>query len=700
MLYGLSSVVNLNRELENVDGAFAMSCGKVDLLAAPQMANNLAVALLPSVFKLMNMKQTGRRANSAAYVLALLSFLAPCGILSAASVKMKQTERAGPAPGDAKDFAAFFDAFFANEMPRWHVPGAALVLVKDGKVIFSKGYGYANIEDQTPVVPDHTVFRVASVSKVFTATAVMQLAESGKLDLNADVNSYLSRFKVKDPYPQPVTSAELLTHSAGLDDSVFGLAARNPSQVVPLGAFLARHMPSVVMPPGKIYSYSSYGIALEGYLVQKLSGEPFDAYIEKNILQPLDMRSSGFELTPKLAAHLATGYEYHRGRYIAEPVDYFNIPPAVGLYSTATDMAHFLIAQMEDGRYGDRRILSEAAAEKMHQRQFAEDPRLAGRTFGFYERYVNGYRAIGHGGNIRGFASLLLLVPEEHVGFFLVFNRDESRFEDDLIRRFFNHFYPPKNSDAPSPLRLSTAEMSKYTGSYRSNPYSRRTFEKLITLYWQYRITANPDGSLEFHYPHEFKPPSRWVALGPDYFECSDGQGHAVFKTGNNGRVAYLFTDRDSYEKVPWYATAAFQVALVKVLMVVLLSGCIWWPVYWLVQRLRKKSSSASGALRWARWTAAILGVLNVFFIVEMLHLLNQMDDWDFVYGVPVDFKALLWIPIVTTALAAVVVGFAVWVWWCRSWSLAGRIHYSVIAAAALVFVWFFAYWNLLGFRY
>ncbi|HET7100758.1 MAG TPA: serine hydrolase domain-containing protein, partial [Terriglobia bacterium] len=122
-----------------------------------------------------------------------------------------------------REVQAFFDRFFGREMPGWHIPGAAFVLVKDGKVIFTKGYGYADLKNQTPVVPDQTVFRVASVSKVFTATAVMQLAESGKLDLATDVNRYLTHFQIKDPYPQPVTLAELLTHSAGLDASVIGI---------------------------------------------------------------------------------------------------------------------------------------------------------------------------------------------------------------------------------------------------------------------------------------------------------------------------------------------------------------------------------------------------------------------------------------------------------------------------------------------
>jgi CubicO group peptidase (beta-lactamase class C family) len=644
------------------------------------------------------------RTKRLAYVLTLL-FVLGHGVLlltAASTPGTKQTmQPAGQALANPAAVNSFFDTFFAQEMARWHVPGAALVLVKDGKVIFSKGYGYANLGKQTPVIPGETVFRVGSVSKVFTATAAMQLIEGGKLDLHANVNQYLTNFKVKDPFPRPVTLAELLTHSAGLDASVIGIAARRPSQVVPLGTFLARKMPPVMMSPGKVYSYSSFGFALEGYLVQKISGEPFDTYIDKHILQPLDMRKSGFHLTQGQAAHLATGYEYHRGRYNPQPIDYFNIAPAVGLYSTATDMAHFLIAQMEDGEYGGTRILSAESVREMHRRQFTEDPRLAGRTFGFYERFVNGHRAIGHGGNIRGFASLLMLVPKEHVGFFLAFNRDESRFEDDLIRSLFDRFYPANSTDAQLKLlRLSTADLKRFTGSYRSNPYSRRTFEKLITLYWQFRVTANSDGSLEFQYPHNFKPSERWTPLAPNYFLCSGGQGHAVFDLDRGGSVTHLFTDRDSYEKVPWYGTAAVQVALVKALMLILLSGFVWWPLCALVRRWRKGPSVQRGALRWARPCAAVLGALNVFFIVEMLHLLARIDGWDFVYGVPPAIKALLWIPIVTTLLAAAVVCFAVWAWKKRSWSVWGRLHYSVVTATALAFIWFFVYWNLLGFHY
>ncbi|HEX5412653.1 MAG TPA: serine hydrolase domain-containing protein [Terriglobia bacterium] len=649
------------------------------------------------------MIRTRHQSGRAPYILFLLLLIGESGVGLAASVAASRPEARpeGESFSNPKEVQAFFDRFFASEMPRWHIPGAAIELVKDGQVVFSKGYGYADLERQIPVNPQQTVFRVGSVSKVFTATAVLQLVQRGKLNLNANVDQYLTNLKLHNPYPQPVTLAELLTHSAGLDASVVGIAAKIPAQVTPMGEFLARKMPPVVMPPGKIYSYSSFGVTLEGYLVQKLSGEPFDEYMDKHILLPLNMRDSSFQLTPQLAAHLATGYDYHRGRYAPQPIDYFNIAPAAGLYSTAADMAHFLIAQLQDGQYDGSRILSECSAREMHRRQFTDDPRLAGRTFGFYERFVNGRRAIGHGGNIRGFASLLMLAPKEHVGFFLAFNRDESRFEDSLINSFFDRFYPEVGGEAPpDPVRLSTSELRKVIGSYRSNPYSRRTFEKLITLYWQFRITANADGSLEFHYPHDYKPSARWTPLAPDYFLCSGGQGHAVFDRDSGGNVVHLFTDRDSFEKLPWYGVASFQVALVKALMLILVSGCFWWPLHALIRRLRSRRSGQKFAWGRARWCAAALGVLNVIFIIEMLHLLTRMDDWNFVYGVPTVIKALLWIPIFSTVLAGIVLYLAVRAWSGKSGSLWDRVHYGLISAAGLAFVWFFLYWNLLGFRY
>ncbi|MEA5504781.1 serine hydrolase domain-containing protein [Halotia wernerae UHCC 0503] len=229
-----------------------------------------------------------------------------------------------PRLNDPQELEALADNIFNEEMSKSHVPGAVISVVKDGKLFFAKGYGYGNVEKKIPVVADKTLFRVASLSKLFTATAAMQLYERGMLDLNANVNQYLTSFQLENPYPEPVRVAQLMTHTDGTTKRRIGLAARTATEMKPLGDYLAGHMPPIVWQPGKLYSYSSHSTALLGYLVERVSGIPFIQYIDENILQPLKMSRSSFVQPPPpdLAADLAVGYQYRNGQY--KNVPYLN----------------------------------------------------------------------------------------------------------------------------------------------------------------------------------------------------------------------------------------------------------------------------------------------------------------------------------------------------------------------------------------
>lgn len=259
------------------------------------------------------------------------------------------------APGlsNPQEFEGFVDNIINEELSKSHVPGAVISVVKDGKLFFAKGYGYANVEKKIPVVADKTLFRVASVSKLFTATAAMQLYERGKLDLDADINKYLTGFQLENPFPEPARVAQLMTHTDGTTKRRIGLAARTAAKIKPLGNYLSEHMPPVAWCPGELYSYSSHSTALLGYLVEKVSGIPFVEYINKNILQPLKMRRSTFLQPPPqpLADDLAVGYQYQNGKFKAVPYLYLNIAPAASMSATATDMANFMIAHLQYGRY-------------------------------------------------------------------------------------------------------------------------------------------------------------------------------------------------------------------------------------------------------------------------------------------------------------------------------------------------------------
>lgn len=330
-----------------------------------------------------------------------------------------ETERIAPlrpnrqGPTNRQEVEAFMDTFFNQELEQEHIPGAVVALVREGEILFTKGYGYANVENQIPVVSDRTLFRVASVSKLFTDTAAMQLYERGLLDLNTDVNRYLKAFQIKNNFPKPMTAAHLLTQTDATSQRLIGIAAPTPAKMLPLETFIPQALPALIYPPGEIYAYSNMGIALLGYLVQSLSGLPFSQYIDQNIFQPLGMNRSSFQqpLPSELKQDLAQGYWYRRGKLQAMPFLYFNIAPAAALSATATDMAHFMIAHLQEGRYQGDRILKTDTARLMHQTHFTYHPQLPGVTYGFHEYLENNLRGIEHTGNSLVTAAALAFIP-------------------------------------------------------------------------------------------------------------------------------------------------------------------------------------------------------------------------------------------------------------------------------------------------
>src|SRR5262245_6005005 len=215
-------------------------------------------------------------------------------------------------PNDSQEFERFLDSIFAEQMEKQQIPGAVFVFVKDGKVFFSKGYGFANLERQQRVSPEQTLFRIGSISKVFTATAVVQLADRGSINLDTDVNRYLTRLKVPATYPQPVTAAQLITHTAGFDEIRPGTQGPNAESVMPLADFLRTRLVRI-RPPGETIAYSTYGITLAGLIVEEVSKMPFESYLAQNIWQPLKMDRTSISVPAERTNNLAVGYDYVNG---------------------------------------------------------------------------------------------------------------------------------------------------------------------------------------------------------------------------------------------------------------------------------------------------------------------------------------------------------------------------------------------------
>src|SRR5712692_7155753 len=390
-----------------------------------------------------------------------------------------------PAPSTARpmtesDVEAFLDGLVPLQLERDDIAGVAIAVVKDGKVLFVKGYGYSDVKKKTPVSAENTLFRPGSISKLFTGTAVMQLVEQGKLDLDRDVNDYLD-FKIPATYAQPVTLRRLLTHTAGFEEVAKDLFSRTPSS---LGLYIVTHVPARIYTPGALGAYSNYGVALAGYVVQRVSGEPFDQYVANHIFKPLRMVHSTFSqpLPPSLAPLMSDGYKVASGG--SKPFEEIPASPAVALSTSGDDMTHFMIAHLQDGRYGDVRILRAETAQLMHSRQYTGDPALNGIAISFFEESRHGHRILGHGGDTMYFHSDLHLILDAHVGFFISFNsagRDDFDPREAIWKEFLERYFPYP-LPAIATVATARADARALTGSYLASRRGDTNFFKAGAL--------------------------------------------------------------------------------------------------------------------------------------------------------------------------------------------------------------------------
>src|SRR3984893_15926021 len=332
-----------------------------------------------------------------------------------------------PAPPLTKqDFEAFLDALIPSQLQTRNIAGAVVSVVKDGQVLFQKGYGYADFEAKKPVLADQTLFRPGSISKLFTATAVMQLVEQGKLDLDRDVNDYLD-FAIPKTYPEPVTLRRLLTHTAGFEETLKNLFVPDARNMRPLRDYLVAAMPARIFPPGKVPSYSNYGLTLAGYIVERVSGEPFEKYIAAHILDPLRMEHSTFAqpLPEALEANMSQGYlAAEQG---SRKFEFVTTSPAGALSATATDMSRLMLAFLGDGTLEGATILKPESVRAMELRQFELHPDLHAMGFILMDYSMNRQRIVGHGGDTIYFHSDMMLMPDAHAGLLISYNSAASR---------------------------------------------------------------------------------------------------------------------------------------------------------------------------------------------------------------------------------------------------------------------------------
>ncbi|MCC2328965.1 serine hydrolase [Bacillus wiedmannii] len=392
-----------------------------------------------------------------------------CFLLFFLGSNYSKAETVTPITLNPKDVEAFTNKVIPEKMKKENAAGVALVVVKDNQILFQKGFGFSDKEKSTPIDPKKTVFRLASISKVFTASAVMQLVEQGKIDINKDIVNYMGGLKYQNKMGEPVTMEHLLTHTTGFDyvDPRPEDIHYQENDYTMLKDYVEDNMPTVVRKPGDTYTYDNFASMLQGYIVQSLTNTPFYKYMAKNIFYPLEMHNSSFVMTNFIKEKLATGYDAKGNAipfYQTRPTDM----PQGSMFSTGSDVANFMIAQLNDGKYKNNQILQKETVEDMQKTKFALHPKYPNMTYGFEffsPQSHNGQYVFGKGGNIPGFSSLMWLIPEHKIGVFVVTNKDSSALPVEVFDDFMNEYFPDKIK--PEYLNPNEEELKKFEGVYR-----------------------------------------------------------------------------------------------------------------------------------------------------------------------------------------------------------------------------------------
>ena len=603
----------------------------------------------------------------------------------------------------APDVEAFLDGFMPMQLERENLAGAVVLIVKDNKVLFAKGYGYTDVKAKKPVTVDGTLFRPGSISKLFTWTSVMQLVEQGKLDLDRDVNEYLD-FELPSEFGKPITLRNIMTHTPGYEETLRGLWADKDSDLKPLGAYLRTHIPAQIFPPGTTPAYSNYATAVAGYIVQRVSGERFEDYVRNHIFQPLDMHHATFEqpLPKDLQPLMSNGYL--RGSGEPKPFEDVQVGPAGSLSITAADISHFMMAHLNDGKYGSAQILKPETVKLMHSRALGLVPEMNGMCLGFYEESRNGHRIIGHGGDTIYFHSDLHLMQDQDLGFYVSYNsagKGDISPRTALWRKFLDRYFPyqpPAGQQSAS----ATQDAQAVSGYYMTSRRSQKNFLYFGEAIEQINISRNSDGSISSAAFKDFNGEKKhFHEIGPLLFREVDGQDLLAFRKDDTGNLQMLVPfPATVFVHTHRLATALVEHGLLRYTITVLALTIVLWPIAAIVRcHFGRKLALAQDHHR-LRLVARLACVLELAFFGALFALLSAPDSPLILSGKLVPY-VVAWeiVGLLAAAGALFVIYYAIRCWVERRWVWT-RIFESGIALAAIIFVFLVLRWNMINFNF
>ncbi len=601
------------------------------------------------------------------------------------------------------DVDTWLDGYMPYALERGNAAGAVVIVVKDGKLLTQRGFGYADVAKRQPVDPETTLFKQASVSKTITWTAVMQMVEAGRIDLDKDINAYLD-FKIPPYGGKPVTMRNLMTHTAGFDEVQRGLNSYDIKDIPTLAEAMKRQVPARIYAPGSTPAYSNYGTALAAYIVERVSGLPFDDYVEQRIFAPAGMAHSTMraKLPARLEPLLAKGYILGSGKPGRPELNSF--APAGGLAASGADLGRFMIAHLDNGGP----LLKPATAHLMHDSITRAIPPLNGMALGFYEQNINGRRVISHAGDSLEFHSQQWLFLAEKVGIYMSMNAAGSNkvsgaIRSQLFEGFADRYFPSVQRDGRVDAATAREHARMMVGTYNKTRRIEASFLKALELSGQFKVTLDAEGGLVFDAAQTIGGvPRKWVEIAPFVWREVGGKMRLAAKV-ENGHVVRFGIDSSSpfmlFEPVPWYSSSAWLLPALFASLGALVLTTLFWPITALVRRYYSARPVRSSAeWRAYRLTRALSGIAVAVMVAWLVFATSLLSDFSSMNG-ELD-GMLIALRIATPLILIGLLGAAAWHLWLVWKGAPGkfsRLWSIVLVISAAVLLWIAFVFHLIG---
>jgi len=611
-------------------------------------------------------------------------------------------------PLDKGDLEPWFDGFLPYAMETGDIAGGVIVVVKDGEILFEKGYGYSDVAKHAPVDPERTMFRPGSVSKLFTWTAVMQMVEQGKLDLDRNVNDYLD-FHIPDRPEGPITLRHIMTHTAGFEEQIKSLIATDPKALKPLADYARNATPTRIFKAGSTPAYSNYATSLAGYLVQRVSGQSFDDYIDSHIFKPLGMTHASFRqpLPAQFEPDMSKGY-----RVASEPAKPYELvipAPAGSLAASGADMGRFMIAHLQDGEFHGQRILQAQTAQTMHTTATTLLPPLNRMMLGFYEQNYNGHRIVSHGGDTQWMHSELYLYLDDHVGIFMSFNSPGREgavgvLRQAIFQQFTDRYLPGPWPNGSVAKDLAQQHARMMAGYYDDSRRPDTSFMSLGGFLSPVKVAVTEDGSLTMSLINNANGVLRhYKEIAPFVWRDTDSGGRMAAKVVD-GRVARISVDEISpfmvFDPTPGYRSGAWLQPAVGIAFGACFLTAIFWPIAAISRRRHHVQLPVTGpALRGhrvSRIASAALAAMTLGWLLVLVGVAKDLDNLTTSFDPVLILMYLLSVIVYWVGTAALI--WAAWVAWTNARPAAARLWTTFLALSAVILLYFALLYHLMSF--